>query len=232
MMVRWSARLGKLFASLAILVTLVALDLAIQPVSGPAHAKTPRAAVDRAGKDQKAKYAKLGPVMAEIGKEATALAGGKSDGIFLYVTIVDGHPSPLLFRDLGKSVRVYRDSQSLQALIEKAWVLENNDPRKSWAIMIYEVRGTTFDVQYVYPDELDPKSDFGERLTSAWPARFAGKRLTMDRALKAYLRERGTAARRREKAVPLCSQSPIAPPPGDCHITQHGDPDPHDSRRA
>jgi hypothetical protein len=126
-----------------------------------------------------AKLDKLGPLMAEIGVEAAMIAGGKSDGLFLYVEMKTKNATILVFRDRGKTVKLFVPTDRLRDLVKQAWLMET--PDKRWAALAYEVRGRKFDTRFLYPGQADLKKPFEERLHALMPARFSGKKVVVER---------------------------------------------------
>jgi hypothetical protein len=99
------------------------------------------------------KYDILGPIFAAIGEECAAIVGGDPDGLYLYGVAGEGHSGGGIFLDEGDAVRYYRLSPELFALILKAWETDGKDQK--WALMEYEIKGTSFDAKLIYPDEID-----------------------------------------------------------------------------
>jgi len=119
------------------------------------------------------KYDLLGPLYAEIGGELAEIVGGDPDGVYLYAEAGDGWVGPSVFKDEGKAVRYFDASSHLCDLIMKAWRAE--DPDKRWAVMEYSVTGTSFDVKFKFPDEIDTTKTEVERRPSALKARYGDK---------------------------------------------------------
>lgn len=99
------------------------------------------------------KFDKLGPMFGDIGAEAAAIVGGDPDGLYIYVEVGQGWVESCVFKDDGKVVRFYPSSANLNDLILEAW--EAEDPEKRWAVMEYEVNGTTFDAAFQFPEKVD-----------------------------------------------------------------------------
>lgn len=97
------------------------------------------------------KYDLLGPALAKVGEEATAIVGGKPDGIYIYVEIGYGWVGPSLFKDEGNAVRYFspRGSKISRLLID-AWCLEPADRR--WTAMHYKIAGGESDAQFEFDD--------------------------------------------------------------------------------
>lgn len=121
------------------------------------------------------RFERLGPMLSVIGAEAAADLGGNPDGIYLYVEVGDHWISVNLFRDEGEVVRNYEHGHELTNLIWDAWEAESADPKKRWCVMEYEVRGTKFDVQFQFPDEVDVESFEVDRREEALERRYGNK---------------------------------------------------------
>jgi hypothetical protein len=120
-----------------------------------------------------AKYEVLGPILADVGGELTEIAGGNPDGVYLYVEAGEGWVGPSVFKDDGDVVRYYDGTPELSELLLKAWKAEA--PNKRWAVMEYEINGTTFDVQFQFPDEVNQNETEMDRRPRALKRRFGDK---------------------------------------------------------
>jgi hypothetical protein len=119
------------------------------------------------------KYYVLGPILADVGGELAEIVGGGPDGIYLYVEAGEGWIGPSVFKDEGSVVRYYDGTPELSELLLKAWNAE--EPDKRWAVMEYAISGTKFDVQFQFPDEIDPNESEVERRPRALERRFGDK---------------------------------------------------------
>lgn len=119
------------------------------------------------------KYDVLGPLYAEIGGELAQIVGGDMDGVYLYAEAGQGWVGPSVFKDEGAVVRYFDASMHLCDLIMEAW--EAQDPGKRWAVMEYSITGTSFDVKFKYPEEIDPAETEVERRPAALKARYGDK---------------------------------------------------------
>lgn len=115
----------------------------------------------------------LGPHLADIGGELAQILGGSPGGAYLYVEVGDQWYSVSVFRDEGEVVRYYDPSLELDELIYEGWLSLDTDKR--WAIMEYEVKGTKFDAQLRFPDEVDVESFDEDRREIALKKRFGDK---------------------------------------------------------
>lgn len=115
-----------------------------------------RKAKNKVAKD---KFEILGPLLTDIGEELAQLVGGDPDGVYLYVEAGEGWISPSVFKDDGNSIRYFDGSLELSELLLEARNTE--EPGKRWAVMEYEVKGTKFDSQFRYAEEVDVE-DFDE----------------------------------------------------------------------
>ena len=122
----------------------------------------------------KNKYDALGPAYADIGGELAEIVGGDPDGVYLYAEAGEGWYGYGIFKDEGDKLRYYDPSPELGDLIYKAWLTE--DPDKRWAIMEYEIKGTKFDAEFKFPDEVTVTSyDEDNRRDVALKKRFGDK---------------------------------------------------------
>lgn len=78
-----------------------------------------------------------------------------------------------VFKEDGAAVRYFRPTRALGDLLLRAWNAE--DPDKRWAVMEYEIKGTKFDVKFLFPDEIDPGESEVERRPRALKRRFGDK---------------------------------------------------------
>jgi hypothetical protein len=127
----------------------------------------------RTGEVTRDKYDTLGPLLAGVGGELAEIVGGSPDGVFLYAEAGEGWIGAGVFKDDGAHIKYFDPSSELTDLLLKAWNAE--EPSKRWAVMEYEVKGTRFDVQFQFPDEIDPEESEGERRPRALERRFGEK---------------------------------------------------------
>jgi hypothetical protein len=120
------------------------------------------------------KFDRLGPLLSAIGAEVAADLGGNPDGAYLYVEVGDRWISVNLFRNEADVVRNYDHGPELTDAIWKVWDVENPDRKMRWSVMEYEVKGTKFDAQFRYPDEVDVET-YDDRREIALKKRFGDK---------------------------------------------------------
>jgi len=121
------------------------------------------------------KLDELGPMMNEIGVEATEIVGGSPDGLYLFAEFDDGVIDAAVFKDEGNAVRYFDPTNLLFDLLGEAWEIESPDSNRRWAVMHYEVRGTAFHVELTYPEELDLNEDMTDRRRAALKKRYGDK---------------------------------------------------------
>ncbi|HVI97604.1 MAG TPA: hypothetical protein VM657_00905 [Sphingomonas sp.] len=119
------------------------------------------------------KYDILGPLYSEIGGELARIVGGDPDGVYLYAEAGQGWVGASVFKDEGTVVRYFNAGLDLCDLIMDAW--EAQEPGKRWAVMEYTITGTSFDVKFKYPEEIDPAQTEVERRPAALKARYGDK---------------------------------------------------------
>jgi hypothetical protein len=129
----------------------------------------------KSGDDEKVndKFNALGPALEEIGLELAEIVGGDPDGVYLYAEAREGWYGYGIFKDEGSEVRYYEPSSEIGDLIYEAWLLE--EPDKRWAVMEYAIKGTKFDAQFQYQEDLDPDESEMERRPRALKRRFGDK---------------------------------------------------------
>ena len=110
--------------------------------------------------------------MGAIGEEATTIVGDP-EGLYIYVEIGNQWISASVFKEEDGIVRYFDPSSELSDVIWDAWEAEEEDKR--WAVMEYEVQGTKFDVQFRYPEELDPNDYSSDRREAALKKRYGDK---------------------------------------------------------
>ena len=119
------------------------------------------------------KFEVLGPAYEEIGLELAAIVGGDPHGVYLYAEAGEGWYGYGIFKDEGNMVRYYDPNSEIGDIIYKAWLID--DPNKRWAVMEYEIKGTKFNAQFQYPEEIDPNESEMERRPRALRRRFGDK---------------------------------------------------------
>lgn len=127
----------------------------------------------RSGSMAEDKYDVLGPIFADIGGELADIVGGDPNGTYLYAEAGEGWVGYGIFKDEGNAVRYFDGNPELGDLILKAWKVEIADKR--WVAMEYEIKGTQFDVDFQFPDEIDPKESEMQRRPRALERRFGDK---------------------------------------------------------
>lgn len=129
-----------------------------------------RKAENKVAKD---KFEILGPLLSDIGGELAQVVGGDPDGVYLYVEAGEGWIGPSVFKDEGNSVRYFEGSLELSELL---LALRNaEDPEKRWAVMEYEIKGTKFDAQFKFPEEVDVEDFDEDRREIALKKRYGNK---------------------------------------------------------
>ena len=113
--------------------------------------------------------------MNEIGVEGTQIVGGDPDGLYIFAEFDEGVVDAGVFKDEGDAVRYFDPTDLLFDLLSEAWEIESPDSNRRWAVMHYEVRGTAFHVELIYPEELDPNEDMVDRRRAALKKRYGGK---------------------------------------------------------
>jgi hypothetical protein len=121
------------------------------------------------------KFDRLGPILSEIGGEGAAIVGGHPDGMYIYAESDGGSVYAAVFKEDGSVVRYFDATHELFELIRKAWEAESADETKRWVVMEFEVKGTKFDAQFKYPEELDPKDYSTDRRRAALKKRYGDK---------------------------------------------------------
>jgi hypothetical protein len=119
------------------------------------------------------KYDRLGPLLADIGGELAEIVGGNPDAVFLYAEAGQGWLGAGVFKEEGERVQYFDPSSGLTDLLLEAWNAE--EPDKRWAVMEYEVKGTKFDAQFQFPDEIDPNETEMDRRPRALKRRFGDR---------------------------------------------------------
>ncbi|WP_324750906.1 hypothetical protein SH591_05755 [Sphingomonas sp. LY54] len=132
----------------------------------------PKSEPDKVTED---KLDRLGPIMSDIGGVAAEIVGGDPDGLYIYAEPARGVVHAEVYKEDPNGVRVFAPTDELADLIGEAWELESPDETKRWVAIEYEVRGTKFDVRFIYPEELDPKHDASDRRNAAVRRRFGNK---------------------------------------------------------
>ncbi|MBA3667281.1 MAG: hypothetical protein H0W65_06120 [Sphingomonas sp.] len=122
----------------------------------------------RDGKDES-----LGPVLADIGGELARHVEGDPDGMFLYAEAGEGWYAVAVFKEESDQVRYYSPTSELGDLVWEVW--NSEEPEKRWAVMEYEIKGRKFDVQFQFPDEIDPKETEMDRRPRVIERRFGDK---------------------------------------------------------
>ena len=119
------------------------------------------------------KHEPLYPVYAAIGHECAAVVGGNPDELYLYAEAGHGWSGGGIFVDEGRAIRCFPLSRDLCSLIMEAWERENTG--QPWLVIEYDIKGTSFDANLIYPDEIGPGLTMAERQRVALRRRFGRK---------------------------------------------------------
>ena len=78
------------------------------------------------------------------------------DGTFLHAEVDQGYVSPSIYKDLGDKV-LYRDPDldRLGDCLMDLWAAYPETKR--WAEMLYTIRGKSFEANFLYASDFDPK---------------------------------------------------------------------------
>lgn len=117
----------------------------------------------------------FGAIMSAIRGEGAAIVGGDPAGLYIYGEVEGGVVFAAVFKDEGDAVRYFRFTHELADLLRDAWEAESEDEAKRWTVIEYEVRGTNFDVQFTYSEELNPEEDSTDRREAALQKRYGEK---------------------------------------------------------
>lgn len=120
-------------------------------------------------------YDKIGPLLAEIGREGARIVGGKTDGLYIYIEVEDSSVYGAVFTDEGAAVRYYDPSSELCDIVREAWETTDRKKARRWIVMEYEVKGTKFDAQFRYKEELNPDDYSSDRRQVALEKRYGDK---------------------------------------------------------
>jgi hypothetical protein len=119
------------------------------------------------------KFDILGPLLSEISGEIAAIVGGDPGGTYLYVEAGDGWIGSSIFKDEGLEVRYHDTTDELDDLLLE--LRKTEEQGKRWAVMEYEIKGTKFDAQFRYPEEVDVESFDEDRREIALKKRYGDK---------------------------------------------------------
>ena len=119
------------------------------------------------------KFDILSALLNEIGGEIAEIVGGDPAGTYLYAEAGEGWIGSSLFKDEGSAVRYYDTTDELDDLLLE--FRKTEEPGKRWAVMEYEVKGTKFDAQFKYPEEVDVESFDDDRREIALKKRYGDK---------------------------------------------------------
>lgn len=121
----------------------------------------------------KERFEALGQVYTDIGIEGAAIVGGDPDGLFIYIEVQDYSVYGAVFKDEGEQVRFFSPGDILFELALDAWEAVPEDQR--WLVMEYDVKGRAFNVNFVYPEEVNPEEDASDRRQAALDRRYGDK---------------------------------------------------------
>ena len=157
---------------------LLALAISLLPAVSMAPARPsaagPGSTASTARKMTPDKLLELGEIMNWLGTECAWIIGGDPNGMYIYAEVDGGLVSAGLFKDEGPAVRYFDPTREIAALLRDAWEAEPDEALR-WVAIEYEIRDNQFDVQFRYPEELDPNEDSIVRRRAVLKKRFGNK---------------------------------------------------------
>ncbi len=115
----------------------------------------------------------MADILATLGQHISEIIGGNPDGTYLYAEADAGFQEAGIFKDSGSQILYFGPDDELFQAIDRVW--QAAEPGKQWAVMQYEVKGSSFDARFSYPDSLDPDGTSYDRRESAIKKRFGDK---------------------------------------------------------
>ena len=131
-------------------------------------------------------FADQGPILTEIGDLLLGLVGKEGGDTLLYVELQGKAVHGAIFHDRGRFVE-YRELD--QSLIEPVIALWRLPPKaKRWVAFKYVIEGESFDFEALYPEDLGPPDQVGDRIDQAGAAKFGRKPIRVIRPPSAVAR--------------------------------------------
>lgn len=115
----------------------------------------------------------LGDLLNAVGQCVADIVGDEPDGSYLYVECNGRSCGAGVFRDEGDSVAYFDPDDDLITALYALWNATEAD--KKWEIMEYQIAGSTFNVQFTFPDQLEPDEFIHDRRERALRARYGDK---------------------------------------------------------
>ncbi len=110
-----------------------------------------------------------------IGQHVADVLGKTPQNVFVYIRAGDNWQEAAIFDDLGNRV-VYHDP-SMEMCYEIGRLWDAADPERKWAMIHYDIKDGRFEVEYFYPDQLDPDEDSPDFRPRALAARYGDKQV-------------------------------------------------------
>lgn len=108
-----------------------------------------------------------------IADEIAQIVGGDAEGTYLYAEAGQGWVGAGVFKPEPQSVRYFDPSSDLSDLLLNAWNAEK--PEKRWAVMELQIVGTSFEVRFRLPKEINTDETEMQRRPRALKRHFGDK---------------------------------------------------------
>ena len=115
----------------------------------------------------------IGEKLNKIGQLTADILGKRPKDVFIYILAGDQWQEASIFDDLGNRVIYHDPTRELFEEIGRLWAVA--DPEKKWHMIHYDIKDGRFEVEYFYPDQLDPDEDSHEFRERALAARYGDK---------------------------------------------------------
>jgi hypothetical protein len=134
-----------------------------------------RSQMKREAKVAKDKFDEMAPLLNDIGLEGAAIAGGDSNGLYIYAEPDSDGVFGAVFRDEGDIVRYFDPSSELFDLIWDLWKASHEDEKNRFAVMEYSVKDRKVDVHLGYEEDFVPGEYSSDRRQAALDRRYGNK---------------------------------------------------------
>ena len=117
--------------------------------------------------------AEIGDMLNTIGQHAANVLGKIPADVFVYLRAGDQWMEGAIFDNLENEVIYHDPSAEMVELVIRLW--EAADPDKKWEMLHYDIKDDAFEVEYFYPEQLDPEEGSPDHRERALAKRYGNK---------------------------------------------------------
>jgi hypothetical protein len=95
----------------------------------------------------------IGDMLHAIAQHTADILGKTPEDVFVYIDAADQRQGGAVFDNLADRVIYHDPSDAMCEEIQRLW--DAADPDKKWAMVFYDIKDEKFEVEFIYPDQLE-----------------------------------------------------------------------------